>query len=169
MRSKDFIMFGFALLFVSFAFFYIETSKYAKNIELTDNFPLNYQNYSVEMDESVKLYINKYSQQKVELIGDNTLGDQVKVVIEYPNTSVVTLKTVKEEINRQENIKLYITSDMNVTRKELKNIMNLGILSIRDKTKYNYSLLKYGNIYVYANNNLLDNVVLVDYGYFDEK
>lgn len=137
----------------------IETSSYKINQSLTTDFYTSTLRYEYKMDTTKEYVIyNNDHDKNLELVIDDDLGSYIEVVITHSNTSEVK-NTLK---NEEDKVKISYNQELNIQTEDLENIINLGVSCIKDKTIYNYTLLKYAKIEVRVSSKYAENIKFVD-------
>lgn len=166
MKNKYLMIFGFVLFVMGLALMTIEIKSFTYSEEFPSNFNVRTMNYSVEAYLDDLIYINKFSGQSLEIVTDNTLMNEVKVVIEYPTTSEIDIKTVRKEDNDRIIYNVKVTNDLKLENGDYSDLLSIVLSTFQNKTKYDYSFIKYGKIYVYANDYQKESIKVVNYGGF---
>ncbi len=136
-----------------------ETSSYKINKELTTDFNMSVLRYEYKMDtkKDYVIYNNGYDK-NLELVIDDDLGSYIEVVITHSTTNEVKTSIKTED----KKVRISYDQDLNITTSDFKNIINLGVSCIKDKTIYNYTLLKYAKIQVRVSEQYKDNIKFVN-------
>lgn len=150
---------GLVLLLIGGICLNIELKNYQKSSYLTSNFVFEQKefDYRIEPNKKYKITNNK-SNNNINLYFDNSLQDNIKIVIVYAN--LLDINSKYEEYKAGASINL--ESDLELDLTAIKEIKKLGIASLNNKTIYNYTLLKYPKINVYVNEKYKDNIVFAD-------
>ena len=113
--------------------------------------------YKMDTKKEYVIYNNGYDK-NLEFVIDEDLGSYIEVVITHSTTN-----EVKTSIKTEDD-KVIISYDkyLNITPSDFENIINLGVSCIKDKTIYNYTLLKYAKIQVRVSEKYKDNIKFVD-------
>lgn len=91
---------------------------------------------------------------------DDALNDEIVIVEEYTNTSKITTKVTKDKNDTV----VVLSNEFNLYKEDIKRIYNLVIKCLKDRTIYNYNLLKYSRVTVYGNEEVLSNIKVDGYG-----
>lgn len=137
----------------------IETSSYKINKDLTTDFNMSVLRYEYKMDTKKEyvIYNNGYDK-NLEFVIDEDLGSYIEVVITHSTTNEVKTSIKTED----DKVIISYDQDLNITPSDFENIINLGVSCIKDKTIYNYTLLKYAKIQVRVSEKYKDNIKFVD-------
>lgn len=142
------------------------------NFEFTS---FNYVNYLPEgfytYETSTKLSINDDMNYKIKRGTHNenivinkrvedTLDNEIVITEEYTNTSRINAIISKDKTNTS----LIFSNEFNLYKDDLKSIYNLVVRCIKDRTIYNYNLLKYSKVTIYGNEEVLSKIKVDGYG-----
>ena len=154
---------GLVLVLVGGACFYIETVKYDINPSLTTNFGFeqNVIEYEINNNEIFKI-TNDGTDKNMNLFIDNTLDNEVRIVIEHVDIMNVNSKYNSKKHLNQEIINVDVESDIELNWDAIIDLYNLGLASLKNNTMYNYSLLKYPEVKVFVNEKNRSNIEFVD-------
>ncbi len=137
----------------------LETSNY-KNIDsLTTEIPTSSVLYEYKIDSN-KSYIieNDDYDRNISLVIDDDLGSYLDIVVRHYTTNSVDT-SIKERGNR---VKIAYSEELNLEVQDFEKLLNLGVNCLKEKTIYNYTLLKYAKIEVRVSRQYLKNIRFVD-------
>ena len=137
------------VLIIGVAFFAYETSGY----EYKNGLPLGFETikqsevFDVSKVSEIKISADtKLDSMRVYI--DNSLVDEIKVELEYYNTTEVSyIKTFSDD----DTLYLMFTSKLHFRFEDIYDVAKLASATFNNSTIYNYNLFKYPNIKVYAN------------------
>lgn len=136
----------------------LETKDYSYKNQLTNDFKI------LESETSYNLNAKDYdtvkitSDRNIFVIKDDDLKDQIIVKINRAETSVAKY----ESIVIKDELKINIDFELNLKLSHIEKLNNFIKKCIEDKTIYNYTKLKYGDIQIFVNPNYLNKVIIVD-------
>lgn len=136
-----------------------ETSNYKINPSLTADFNISTLKYEYKMDTNKDyIILNNGYDKNLKFTIDEDLGSYIEIIIKHSTTSEVNtnIKYGEEIVN------ISLNQELNIEKQDLKNILNLGISCIQEKTIYNYTLLKYAEIEVRTSSKYADKIKFVD-------
>ena len=137
----------------------VETKDYEINKSLTTDFKTSQIKYEYKIN-SKKDYVIYHDGRdtNLELVIDDDLGSYLEIIITHTNTNIVNTK-LKEENNK---VRIMYDEDLNIHTSDIENIYNLALTCMKEKTIYNYTLLKYATIEVRVSSDYADNIKFVD-------
>lgn len=136
-----------------------ETSEYKINNDLTTDFNTSTIKYEYKINPNKEYYIsNEGNDRNIDLVIDDDLGSYLEIIIKHRNTNEV--KTNLKELDKK--IIISYEQDLNLEITDFEKIFNLGITSIKEKTIYNYTLLKYAEIEVRTSSDYAKYIKFVD-------
>ena len=150
------LLVGIILLIVGTTCFFIETKEYKRVDALTSNFALKQKVLTYEINNDEKFLItNDKTNKNIELCFDNNLDNEIQVIVIHSS-----LLAIDSDYDTKRNglINIDIESDLILDFDELDELYKLGILTFKNKTIYNYSLLKYPKIKVCVNEKYKNNI-----------
>lgn len=136
-----------------------ETSSYKIDQNLTTDFNMSVLRYEYKMDTTKDyVFYNNGSDKNIELVIDEDMGSYIEVVVTHSTTSEVSsnIKALGNKMN------IYYDQDLNIQTEDLENILNLGVACLKEKTIYNYTLLKYAKIEVRASSKYAEKIKFID-------
>ena len=149
-----------ALVFTLICFGY-ETSGYKVSKSLPDDMDTITQSFNMTIpmkeekpNEAVvnNIYISSNAKfDNVEIKTDNSLGNSIKVELEYFKTARTSYVNY---FNDQNNYEIRFDGEVDFKVENLKDVFYLGMKTIDDKTMYNYNMFKYPKVTIYANTNI---------------
>lgn len=146
------LLLGFLIFLSGMTFFWIETMNYKYDNSLTDIFPLKTEEFMIKIEMNKKYRITNYqSDNNLVLKIDNTLKDEIKVINSHVDTAKIhysnnTTKNIDEDI-----VNLRFSSSLDLDFDDIKPIFDLTAHGFKNRTIYDYSILKYSTIEVYVN------------------
>lgn len=154
---------GFAVFLIGIAYFYIETLNYSVDSNLTSNFNFEQEviEYEINNNETVVI-TNDNTNKNMSLFIDNSLSNEIRIVVVHPDIIEINSKYNTKEYNNNQSITVNLNSDLIINLDNLSVLYDLGILSFKNKTLYNYTLLEYPEIRVYVNENYRSNVKFIN-------
>jgi len=135
-----------------------ETSKYEINKNLTSDFSSSTLKYEYKINNKKDYIIYHNGDKNLELVIDDDLGSYLQIVVTHTTTNVVNAKINEED----EKVKIIYYEDLDLKMKDFEKLFNLGIRCIKDKTIYNYTLLKYATIEVRVSSKYAENIKFID-------
>jgi len=136
-----------------------ETSNYKTNKSLTTDFTTSNIKYEYKINSKKDYFIyNDGKDTNLELVIDDDLGSYLEIIITHSTTNEVSTK-VKDEQNK---VKIMYDQDLNLHFSDLEKILNLGVTCVKEKTFYNYTLLKYATVEVRVSSEYAENIKFVD-------
>lgn len=137
----------------------VETKDYKINKSLTTDFKTSQIKYEYKINNKKDYVIYHDGRDaNLELVIDDDLGSYLEIVITHTNTNIVNA-TLKEENNK---VKIMYDEDLNIRMSDVENIYNLALTCMKEKTIYNYTLLKYATIEVRVSSDYADNIKFVN-------
>lgn len=137
----------------------VETKDYKINKSLTTDFKTSQIKYEYKINNKKDYVIYHDGRDaNLELVIDDDLGSYLEIVITHTNTNIVNA-TLKEENNK---VKIRYDEDLNIRMSDVENIYNLALTCMKEKTIYNYTLLKYATIEVRVSSDYADNIKFVN-------
>lgn len=152
---------GFAIFLIGFAWFYIETMDYEVSSSLTSNFDMNGEafEYEITLEEKVRI-TNSGTDKNMKLYIDNHLSNEVRIVVVHPKMVNVKSNVTK----RSKGTNITVRSDIAMDFDSIKDLYDFGVIGIKNKTIYNYTLFQYPEVRVFVNENFRNNVEFVGSG-----
>lgn len=135
-----------------------ETSKYEINRNLTSDFNTSTLKYEYKINNKKDYVINHHGDKNLELVIDDDLGSYLEIRVNHTTTNVVNTKINEED----DKVSIIYYEDLDIKTKDLEKIFNLGIRCIKDKTIYNYTLLKYATIEVRVSSDYAENIKFIN-------
>lgn len=144
-------------LVIGVAFFGYETSGY----EYKNTLPLGFETIKNEQtfDASKVNKIVVKADTKLDnmkLYIDETLDDEIRVEVEYFNTTEVSYSY---KFNNENNLYLTFTSELKFELEDIYDVARLASATFNNNTIYNYNLFKYPNINIYASKKNINKIV----------
>ena len=137
----------------------IETANYKIDQNLTTDFKMSVIKNEYKMDTTKDyVFYNNGNNENIKLVIDEDMGSYIEVKITHSQTSEVSSK-IKKENNK---MNIYYDQDLNIQPDDLENLLNLGVSCLKDKTIYNYTLLKYAKIEVRVSSQYADKIKFVN-------
>lgn len=137
----------------------VETSKYEVNQNLTTDFTISKMKYEYKINSNKEYIIdNNGTDYNMELIIDDDLGSYLEVVVSHTTTNEVKT-SLRNENNKA---KISYDEDLNIQFTDLEKIYNFALTCVKEKTIYNYTLLKYAKIEVRVSSNYAKNIKFID-------
>lgn len=154
---------GFALFLIGIAYFYIETINFDIDSSLPSNFNLKKEvlEYEIDSDQTYRI-TNLGTNKNMKLFIDNSLSNEVKIVVDHFDMVAIESKYYTIDYNNNELVRIDLESKPIMNWNDIANLYDLGIVSLKNKTIYNYTLLKYPEIKVFVNENYRNNIEFVD-------
>jgi len=156
------LLIGFLIFIIGLIISGVELSKYEFVNGLPDEFKTNSYTFSLEIDENktYKIKRNAYNQNiKIKKKINNTLRNELIITNNYQETSIPISSTTTVD----DEVKIIFANQLTLKLNDLKKLYNLTIGSIINKKIYDYNLLKYSDITIYGNEDVLEKVEIVDY------
>lgn len=150
---------GFAIFLIGISWLYIETMNYGVSDSLTSNFNMEKEllKYEINSDDTFK--ISNYGTDKnMKLFIDNSLSNEIRIVISH--SDMMNMKV--DYYNDHNVVNIDFKSHLNPNFNDIIDIYDLGIISLKNKTVYNYTLLKYPEVMVFVNENYRTNINFID-------
>lgn len=136
-----------------------ETNNYKINQYLTSDFNTSKIKYEYKIDTTKEYIItNNKTDKNINLVIDDDLGSYIEVVITHTDTNEVN-SYLKEE---KDKVKIMYDEELDIELQDLEKILNLGLTCLKEKTIYNYTLLKYADIEVRVSSDYLEYIKFVD-------
>lgn len=155
---------GFIVFLLGATWFYIETIDYSVSSNLSNHISMKVEKLEYEISNDKTFVItNRNSNKNIQLLIDNSITDnKVKVEIDHANILNVASNYYVINDDGKEFNKLDFESALSISKDTVLSLYDLGIDSLRDKTVYNYNLLRYPNIKVYVHENYRENIKFVN-------
>ncbi len=139
-----------------------ELAQFTSLNTLPDAFNIKTEEISIKIDDLKEYQIKKakYNENiNISKYEDNSLGDEILIKTNHTPTSIVknTLSVDENEVD------IIFSNSLDLDTKDLKDIYNLIIKSITSETIYNYNLIKYSDIEIYGNEEVLARIEIEDY------
>lgn len=138
--------------------FLFETAQYKVNKNLTSDFNSSTLKYEYKINDKKDYVINHHGNKNMNLVIDDDLGSYLQIVVTHVTTNVVNTKTNEDD----EKVNIVYYEDLDLKMKDFEKIFNLGLNCIKDKTIYNYTLLKYATIEVRVSSKYAENIKFID-------
>lgn len=150
---------GFAIFLIGISWFYIETMNYGVSDSLTSNFNMEKEllKYEINYDDTFKI-TNYGTDKNMKLFIDNSLSNEVRIVISH--SDMMNMKV--DYYNDHDVVNIDFKRNLNPNFNDIIDIYDLGIISLKNKTVYNYTLLKYPEVLVFVNENYKTNIKFID-------
>lgn len=161
MRNHLLMLFvGLAVFLIGIAWFYLETINFDIDKNLTNNFEMKQEvlEYEVTDDETFRI-TNFNTNKNMNLYIDNSLSNEVRIVVVYPD--IMRVKSKYYTIDEKDLVRINIENNLIMDFDTLNDLYDLGIISLKNKTLYNYSLLKYSEVRVFVNENYKEKIEFV--------
>lgn len=151
------LLIGFLIFIIGLIIINFELNKFEFVSKMPDNFNVITEKISVKLDRNkeYELKKSKYNENiNIETVIDNSLKDEILIEIEHLETSVTlnTIKTIDDEVE------IIFSNQFIFDIDDMKEIINLGLKSLKERKIYNYKLLKYSNIKVYGSEESLKKI-----------
>lgn len=138
--------------------FLFETAQYKVNKNLTSDFNSSTLKYEYKINDKKDYVINHHGNKNMNLVIDDDLGSYLQIVVTHVTTNVVNTKTNEDD----EKVNIVYYEDLDLKMKDFEKIFNLGLNCVKDKTIYNYTLLKYATIEVRVSSKYAENIKFID-------
>lgn len=140
------LLIGFFVLLIGISCFYLETMNFKYENTLTDSFPLKTEQVIIKVEDNKKYRItNSGSDENIILKIDNNLKNEIKINSKHADTSKINYSINNSKHLDEEILHLRFSSNLDLNIKDIKPIIGLTIDGLKNKTIYDYSILK-GNI-----------------------
>ena len=151
---------GLAVFLIGIAWFYLETIDFDIDKNLTNNLEMEQEvlEYEIEDDETFRI-TNFNTNKNMNLYIDNSLSNEVRIVVVYPD--IMRIKSGYYTIDEKNLVRINIENELVMNFDTLNDLYDLGIISLKNKTLYNYSLLKYSEVRVFVNEDHKENIEFV--------
>ncbi len=151
---------GLAVFLIGIAWFYLETIDFDIDKNLTNNLEMEQEvlEYEIEDDETFRI-TNFNTNKNMNLYIDNSLSNEVRIVVVYPD--IMRIKSGYYTIDEKNLVRINIENELVMNFDTLNDLYDLGIISLKNKTLYNYSLLKYSEVRVFVNEDYKENIEFV--------
>ena len=151
---------GPAVFLIGIAWFYLETIDFDIDKNLTNNLEMEQEvlEYEIEDDETFRI-TNFNTNKNMNLYIDNSLSNEVRIVVVYPD--IMRIKSGYYTIDEKNLVRINIENELVMNFDTLNDLYDLGIISLKNKTLYNYSLLKYSEVRVFVNEDYKENIEFV--------
>lgn len=162
MRNHLLMLFvGLAVFLIGIAWFYLETINFDIDKNLTNNFEMQQEvlEYEISDDETFRI-TNFNTNKNMKLYIDNSLSNEVRIVVVYPD--IMRVKSKYYTIDEKDLVRINIENELIMDFNTLNDLYDLGIISLKNETLYNYSLLKYSEVRVFVNENYKENIEFVN-------
>lgn len=136
-----------------------EIKDYKTNEYLTSDFTSSKIKYEYKIDTTKEyIFSNNRGDKNLKLTIDDDLGSYIEVVITHAETNEVN-SYLKEEKNK---IKIMYEEELKIELQDLEKLYNFGLTCLKEKTIYNYTLLKYANVEVKVSSDYLKYIKFID-------
>lgn len=137
----------------------LETANYKNVDSLTTEFSTSsfLQEYKIDLNKKYVIENDDYDR-NVTLVIDDDLGSYLDIIVRHYTTNYINT-SIKERGNL---VKIAYSEDLNLEVQDFEKLLNLGVNCLKDKTIYNYTLLKYAKIEVRVSSQYLKNIRFVD-------
>lgn len=153
-------MFASALLafVISITVLTLETKNFSYEKQLTNDFDIieNTYNFSLEQDDYDMLKVT--APRNISVIEDNSLSGELVITTSRADTAKVLFEN--NIAKQRQNIN--IDYELNLKSSDVGRIIDLLMKCIEDKTIYDYTKIKYGDVYLRINANDLDKLEIVN-------
>ena len=119
---------------------------------------MSFRDFKYKINNKKDYVINHHGDKNLELVIDDDLGSYLEIRVNHTTTNVVNTKINEED----DKVSIVYYEDLDIKTKDFEKIFNLGIRCIKDKTIYNYTLLKYATIEVRVSSDYAENIKFID-------
>lgn len=158
MNKYLYFLFGGFLIFIAgIITFNFEISNYKYVDYLPENFEMNTDSFEIDVNDNKDYEIKKdrFNQNIViEKVVDNSLKDKFVIEITHSKTSEAYAYFDTDE----KDTKILLSNSMKLYVKDIKDIYELFKLCMKEKTVYNYKLLKYSKVKIIGSKEILDRI-----------
>ena len=156
-KQINLLLVGFLIFIIGLIISNFELNKFEAVNYFPDEFQTLIERFSIKIDQDKEYELKKakYNENiKIEKKVDNSLEDEIIVEVEHSKTSATlnTITVVDDEVE------IIFSNEFVFNGKDLKNIFDLALKSIKEKRMYNYKLLKYSNIKIYGSEESLEKI-----------
>ena len=136
------------LLILAIACFGYETNNYNVNSSLPKSMDTITKNVTMNISNINNVFIDSNAKfNNIEVVIDNSLGDVVKLEVEYYKTANVSYTSY---FNDNDDLKIKFDGETEFQLEDYVDVFKLGVETIRTKTMYNYNMFKYPKVKVYV-------------------
>lgn len=154
---------GFAFVLIGITCFYLETINYDVSSTLTSSFNMEQKILEYEIKDNQVFRITNFGTNKnMNLYIDNSLSNEVRIVINHSDMLDIESDYYTKNNNDKELVRIDLESELIMNWDHAKDLADLGIISLKNKTIYNYTLLKYPEIRVFVNENYRENIEFIN-------
>ena len=161
-KYVNMLLLGFLIFIIGLICSNIELATYTYTKRLPSNLNKTTEKYALKVNKckTYEIKKSKYNDNiSINTYINNLIKDEIYLEIDHYDTSVA--KTyIKDEDNTSV---ISFSNDLNENNIDMKLISNLIIKCIKDKKIYNYNLLKYSVVRIYANEDVLAKIKIEDY------
>lgn len=154
------VIIGLIIFIVGIICFSLELKTFKPN-EFVSSFRMEQEviEYKVNEDDIYRI-TNSGIDTNVNLYIDNSLANKIRIVVSHPVLTKIDYEysTINDE---EEFISIDFDSSLELKFENIKTLFVMGINSIKEQIKYDYSLLEYPTIKVFVNEKYNDNIEFV--------
>lgn len=154
---------GFIVFLLGATWFYIETIDYNVSANLSNNINIKEEKLEYEIsNDKIFVITNRNSNSNIQLFIDNSITNKVKIEVEHADIlNVISNYYLINDYGKELN-KIDFESVLSISKNSVLSLYDLGIDSLKDKTIYNYNLLRYPTIKVYVHEDYRENIKFVN-------
>ena len=154
---------GFVLFIVGMICLNFELTSFSYVNYLPEGFNTYSSSTKLDVSDDINYKVKRGTHNENIIINksvDNTLENEIMITEEYTNTSRLNIDISKDKTNTT----VVLSNEFNLYKDDLKSIYNLVVRCIKDRTIYNYNLLKYSKVTIYGNEEVLSKIKVDGYG-----
>ena len=147
--TTNHFIFAFSLVLIGFFLFNYEVGSYEYVNALPNEMDVIVKEKSFELQEDMKIkLVNNSKLDNIEIVYDETIGDEMFISFEYFETANVKYTYV---FGDDDDLELIFSSSLKFRPKNVNDVFKMIHATFNRKTIYNYNLFKYPNIIIRIN------------------
>ena len=161
-KYVNLLLIGFLVFIIGLISLNFELVNYTYVEKLPDFFESEKDSYTLDIKENQRYVFAKAKYNKNITFNkrvNNNLKDEIYIEVEHMTTNNSSM-IVK---NTKNGTAVVFSNELDLDFDDMKKIPSLVINCIKEKKVYNYNLLKYSNVTIYGNEEVLDGIEIEDY------
>ena len=162
-KNINLLLTGFLLFLVGLIVLNLELAKYKNVSYLPDNYEMKKETFTLKLEDNKKYVIQKAALHSNIILQRDFIGgapdDSITIDIYHTSTSD-TYNIINTEGNL---VNVIFSNQLKFSFKDYKKLYYLITNSIKDKTLYNYNLLKYSKVVISGSEEAMSRIEIRDY------
>lgn len=159
----NYLLFGFLLFVIGLIVVNFDLKDYKYVNYLPSDYEVSTDTVKLEINNDKKYKIKKAKNQQNIIIEKKQINSNNNdIIIEIAHTSTSNAYGLIDSYGDNVNVILYNESKIS-SKKDISNIYDLFVRCIKEKTVYNYNLLKYSKVTIKGSKEALEKIEVVDH------